>query len=128
MHIVRRKDAKALRGNRSRSHEMITPDNVRSENFLITLVEVEPGGETPPHRHPDVESMYFVIEGTGEVTAGKAKARVGPNTAVHFPTGSTHGIRNVGRRRLRFLSCHAPPYDIERLYETWAKGLMVTGG
>ena len=128
MHIVRRKDAKALRGNRARSYEMITPDNVRAENFLITLVEIEPGGETPPHRHPDVESMYFVIEGTGEVTAGRTTARVRADTAVHFPIGSTHGIRNVGKRPLRFLSCHAPPYDIERLYERWAKGLMVTGG
>ena len=53
---------------------------------------------------------------------------MGPDTAVHFPTGSPHGIRNTGQGRLRFLSCHAPPYDIEQLYESWARGLMVTGG
>lgn len=128
MRTVRQGEAKALRGNRSRSYEMVTPDNVGSENFLITLVEIDPGGETPPHSHPDVESMYFVIEGMGEVTTGAETARVGPDTAVHFPSGSTHGIRNVGKGRLKFLSCHAPPYDIERLYENWAKGLIVTGG
>ncbi len=128
MHVVHQRDAKALRGNRSRSYEMITPDNVGAENFLITLVEIEPGGGTPPHSHPDIESMYFIIQGSGEVTTGKEAARVGPDTAIHFPSGSTHGIRNVGKGPLRLLSCHAPPYDIERLYESWAKGFIVTGG
>src|SRR3989449_5299092 len=63
--------------------------------------------------------MYYILEGRGEVTSGREHKVLGPDTAVYFPAGSTHGIRNVGKARLRYLSCHAPPYEIEDLYRSW---------
>ena len=74
--------------------------------------------------------MYYILEGRGEVTSGHEKKVLGPDTAAYFPAGSTHGIRNVGKGRLRYLSCHAPPYEIEELYKSWKEheGLVMTGG
>lgn len=128
MKIVQVRKAKALQGNRSRSFQLLTPNTVGTENMLITFVEVLPMGTTPPHEHPHVESMYFILEGKGEVISGKQKRLVGPHTAVYFPSGSSHGIRNIGRKKLRYLSCHVPPYDIERLYKQWEGKLLVLGG
>jgi len=128
--VVQRKKAKALKGDRSLSYQLISPSSVGSRKFLITVVEVRPGGSTPLHEHRTVESMYYILEGRGEVLSGRDKRILGPDTAVYFPAGSTHGIRNVGRTRLRYLSCHAPPYEIEELYRSWRahEGLMMTGG
>ncbi len=121
--------AKALKGNRSRSLQLLTPESVGTEHMLVTFVEVLPGGSTPPHTHGrEVESMYFILEGRGEVTSAKEKKVVGPQTAVYFPAGSKHGIRNVGKAKLRYLACHVPPYDIERLYKTWEGALLTLGG
>jgi len=128
--VVQRKKAKALKGDRSLSYQLISPSSVGSRKFLITVVEVRPGGSTPLHEHRTVESMFYILEGRGEVLSGRDKRILGPDTAVYFPAGSTHGIRNVGRTRLRYLSCHAPPYEIEELYRSWRahEGLMMTGG
>ncbi len=124
------RQAKALKGDKSRSYQLINPDNAGSRKFMITLVEIRPGGSTPPHEHRTVESMYYILEGRGEVPTGpRGKGKVvGAKSAVHFPAGSVHGIRNVGRTKLVYLSCHAPPYEIEELYRHWAQGEFVTTG
>lgn len=126
--VVQVRKAKALKGNRSRSFQLLTPDTVGTENMLITFVEMLPKGITPPHEHPHVESMYFILEGRGEAISGRQRKIVVAGAAVYFPSGSSHGIRNVGRTKLRYLSCHVPPYDIERLYKQWEGKLLVLGG
>ena len=129
MKVRRLRQAKALKGNRSRSFQLLTPDTVGTEHMLVTFVEVLPRGSTPPHKHgPDVESMYFIVEGKGEVTSDRERKVVGPSTAIFFPMGAKHGIRNVGRGKLKYLSIHTPPYDIESLYKTWEGALLVLGG
>ncbi len=130
MKVVHRAKAKALKGDRSLSYQLVGPDNVGARRFLITVVHVKPGGRTPPHEHRTVESIYFILEGRAEVSDGKAKRILGPDTAVYFPAGGSHGIRNVGRGRLVYLSCHAPPYEIEELYRSFAREtkLVSTGG
>lgn len=130
MKVVQRRKAKVLKGDKSSSYQVINPENVGSRRFMITVVEVRPGGSTPPHEHPTAESMYYIIEGRGTVPGGKGgKGKsVGPNTAVYFPAGSIHGIRNNGRAKLVYLSCHAPPYEIEDLYRHWQQTDFVTTG
>src|SRR5207237_339736 len=83
------------------STQVITPSNVGSRKFIITVVDIRPGGSTRLHEHRTVESMYYILEGRGEVVSGHEKKILGPDTAVYFPAGSTHGIRNVGKARLR---------------------------
>jgi mannose-6-phosphate isomerase-like protein (cupin superfamily) len=130
MKVVPRTKAKALKGDRSLSYQLVTPANVGSRKFIITVVDIRPGGSTRPHEHRTVESMYYILEGRGEVLSGDEKRVLGADTAVYFPAGSTHGIRNVGRTRLRYLSCHAPPYEIEELYRSFREheSLVMTGG
>src|SRR3989442_13737903 len=119
MKVVHRKGAKGVKGDRSLSYQVISPVNVGSRKFLVTVVDIRPGGSTPVHEHRTVESMYYILEGRGEVTSGREHKVLGPDTAGYFPAGSTHGIRNVGKGRLRYLSFPAAPYEIEGLYRSW---------
>ncbi|MEK6852195.1 MAG: cupin domain-containing protein [Candidatus Thermoplasmatota archaeon] len=131
MKVVRRKTAKGLKGARSVSYQMVGPHSTGARKFLVTVVHVQRGGVTPVHEHATCDSMYYIIEGRGEVSDGKEKKVLGADTAVYFPPGTGHGIRNVGRTRLVYLSCHAPPYEIEELYREWAREaptLLSTGG
>src|SRR3970282_1264085 len=126
--VVQVRKAKALKGNRSRSFQLLTPDTVGTENMLITFVEVLPKGITPLHEHPHVESMYFILEGRGEVISGRQKKIVVAGAGGHFPSGGRHREPEGGRTKLPYLSCHVPPYDIERLYKQWEGKLLVLGG
>ncbi|HEY5539581.1 MAG TPA: hypothetical protein VIL58_08620, partial [Thermoplasmata archaeon] len=63
MRVVRLKDTRALMGNKSRSFHRVGPDSVGARKFLVTLVDVRPGGSAPLHEHRIVESMYFILEG-----------------------------------------------------------------
>src|SRR5437762_12693284 len=109
MKVVPRKKAKALKGDRSLSYQVITPNNVGSRKYIITVVDIRPGGSTRLHEHSTVESMHYILEGRGEVVSGHEQKILGPNTAAYFSAGSTTGTCNVGNARLRYLSCHAPP-------------------
>jgi len=131
MQVVERKKAKGLKGAGSVSYQMVGPHSTGARKFLVTVVHVKPGGVTPVHEHKTCDSMYYILEGRGEVSDGKEKKVLGADTAVYFPPGTGHGIRNVGRTRLVYLSCHAPPYEIEELYREWAREaptLLSTGG
>ncbi len=55
MEVVRRKGAKALKGDKSLSYQLISPGTVGSRKFMITVVDVRPGGSTPVHEHRTVE-------------------------------------------------------------------------
>src|SRR3989442_10459910 len=98
MKIVQRKNAKALKGDKSLSYQVISPSNVGSRKFLITVVEIRPGGSTPVHEHRTVESMYYILEGRGEVTSGHEKKVLGPDTAAYFPQARRTGSATSGRR------------------------------
>ena len=127
--VVQRKKARVLKGYKSLSYQLVGPRK-GSRKILLTVVHVSAGGSTPIHEHRTVDSAYYILEGRGEVSDGKGKRVVGPDTAIFFPAGGSHGIRNLGRRHLVYVSCHAPPYEIEELYRQWARGekLVTTGG
>jgi uncharacterized NAD-dependent epimerase/dehydratase family protein len=50
----------------------------------------------------DLHPEFMIIEGQGTVYIGKEKAatRVERHTAVYIPSGTIHGIRNTGTRKL----------------------------
>jgi quercetin dioxygenase-like cupin family protein len=79
-----------------------------SERMTVGLTEVHPETSMPPHTHSDKEEIIFVIEGYGE-----AIERLEPNTAVVFPIGVPHVVRNKGRNPMRFVFMFNPPNDFK---------------
>lgn len=71
-------------------------------------------GETvrPAHSHPDGEELIYVISGSGKVVVDGEVAKLEPGTAVLFPRGSIHMVRNSGTEELKVICFFAPPADL----------------
>jgi oxalate decarboxylase/phosphoglucose isomerase-like protein (cupin superfamily) len=80
-------------------------DAAASEAFFVIL---EPGEAPPFHVHPDAEQVFFVLEGTAEMTVrepqGDATVRLERGDFVRTPPGLYHAVRNTGGARFTYLS------------------------
>jgi len=56
----------------------------------------KPGEGPPDHVHFSQEEMFFIVEGTYELTIGGETSTVGPGTIVFIPRNVVHRFRNVG--------------------------------
>jgi mannose-6-phosphate isomerase-like protein (cupin superfamily) len=78
-------------------------DKAFADGKTLKLSVVGPHQAThAPHRHPEDE-FFFVLEGKAEFYLDGKTRTVGPNTGLYCPSGSEHGIRNVGDGELRYL-------------------------
>jgi mannose-6-phosphate isomerase-like protein (cupin superfamily) len=82
-------------------------------NQSLAEATLEPGQATQRHYHGEVEEIYFVLDGEGEMELDGDRARVEAGQAIPIPPGARHQIRNVGSRPLRILCCCSPPYRHE---------------
>jgi mannose-6-phosphate isomerase-like protein (cupin superfamily) len=55
-----------------------------------------------PHQHKEDE-FFFVLEGTAEFSLNGKTKEAGPYASFYCPSGSRHGIRNVGDTVLKYL-------------------------
>ena len=61
-----------------------------------------PGGMPhPPHNHVH-EEMFFVQQGTVEVTIAGKSTRLGPGSVAFIHSGDQHGLKNVGNTRAQY--------------------------
>ncbi|MBA3905324.1 MAG: cupin domain-containing protein [Pseudonocardiales bacterium] len=52
-----------------------------------------PAGYAPPrHVHRDADEVFYIVDGTLEVTCGDESWRVGPGSVVFLPRGVPHGF------------------------------------
>ena len=68
----------------------------------------EPGEGPPDHVHFGQEEIFFIIEGTYELTVGDQTATAGPGTIVFIPRTVVHRFRNVGDTTARMLDWSLP--------------------
>jgi len=83
-------------------------------NFEMRKFTIEPGGEIPPHMHPDIEHEQYVIRGEYTVTVDGVEYRVGPGSVIYIPPNTVHSYRNDGVEPAEFL-CIIPRrerYDV----------------
>src|SRR5262245_58533806 len=55
-----------------------------------------PGQGPPDHVHFSQEEMFFIVEGTYELTVGDQTSTVGAGTIVFIPRDVVHRFKNVG--------------------------------
>jgi mannose-6-phosphate isomerase-like protein (cupin superfamily) len=56
----------------------------------------KPGEGPPDHVHFSQEEMFFILEGTYEMTVGDQTSTAGPGTLVFVPRNVVHRFRNIG--------------------------------
>ena len=90
-------------------HEGFT--GVKSDYMTVGLTEVPPETSMTPHTHSDKEEIIFVVQGHGEATVGDSVEKLEPYTAVRFPVGVSHVVKNSSKEVMRFVFCFNPPND-----------------
>jgi quercetin dioxygenase-like cupin family protein len=68
----------------------------------------KPGEGPPDHFHSSQEEIFFVVEGTYELTIGERTSTVGPGTIVFIPRNVVHRFKNVGDTTARMLDWSLP--------------------
>lgn len=114
MKIVNRRDAAVLR---TRHGSEIRPLVDRSTSAIerCSLAEelLPPGHAVRPHFHRELEEVYYILEGTGEMTVGDETAPVGPGDAVYIPRDHNHTLRNTGDTTMRLLLVCGPAFKFD---------------
>jgi quercetin dioxygenase-like cupin family protein len=85
---------------------LINEEEDSAPHFVLRLIEVAPGGNTPQHTHP-YEHENFVVEGQGKVLLEDKWHEIGPGEVIFVPAGTLHQYVNCGKGTLRFL-CAIP--------------------
>src|SRR5262245_39751308 len=62
----------------------------------VIIAAHEPGEGPPDHVHFNQEEMFFIVEGTYELTVGDQTSTAGPGTIVFIPRNVVHRFKNVG--------------------------------
>jgi quercetin dioxygenase-like cupin family protein len=68
----------------------------------------KPGEGPPDHVHFSQEEIFFIVEGTYELTVGGQTSTVGPGTIVFIPRNVVHRFKNVGVTTARMLDWSLP--------------------
>ena len=71
-------------------------------NFAMRIFELEPGKESPFHKHENEHEAY-VLAGSGEIETGDGTAELKEGSALFIPAQENHRFRNTGEDTLRFI-------------------------
>lgn len=81
-----------------------------TDDAAIVAWTVRPGQRISPHVHPTGQDTWTVLAGEGEyqINASGATVRIAAGDVVVAPTGSVHGVLNIGDQALVFVSVVSP--------------------
>ena len=71
-------------------------------NFAMRVFELEPGKESPFHKHEN-EHEALVLGGSGEIETDEGTAKLKEGTAIFIPAQERHRFRNTGEGALSFI-------------------------
>lgn len=90
-------------------HEWISRVGLTAaENLMLVRVTMPAGKGHAFHRHPAMEEIIYVIEGSAEQWVDREKLTLGPGDAAHIPMDVVHGTYNAGSEPLVFLAILSP--------------------
>jgi mannose-6-phosphate isomerase-like protein (cupin superfamily) len=72
---------------------------------------VRPESQQALHSHTDIEQIYVIVQGRGEMIVGDERSMVEAGTLVFIPPGTDHAILNPGDDPLVYVSAASPPFD-----------------
>lgn len=90
-------------------HEWLCrPGLVEAEELLLVRVHMPPGKAHAFHRHPEMEEIIYVLEGTAEQWVDREKRFLTAGQIAHIPKDVVHGTYNAGSGALHFLAILSP--------------------
>ncbi|MCL6621205.1 MAG: cupin domain-containing protein [Syntrophobacterales bacterium] len=107
MHLVTSAEARTFHFLGLAQQTLAGPETGLStvEVWRITL---KPRGESPPYQHPG-ETVWVILQGSGQAVVDGEVAQVGPGTAVSIPAGASRQLVNTGDVELVLLTVRGAP-------------------
>ncbi len=118
MIVLRTGTAPRYRRDGIESFLLVSARTSRSDHLTVTLVEMEAEGFQHPHSHKP-EQMYYILEGSGVMSADGDEQEVEQGDCVFIPSESEHGLRNTSGCTLRYLSAASPSFTQKQCEELW---------
>jgi quercetin dioxygenase-like cupin family protein len=115
--LIRAGEATVLSNSGVTSHQLLFPENSRSERVTVTRVSVVPGAKNPPHRHASSEQIWIALRGKGQLILDNGQVvpfHVGD--LVRFEDNDLHGFENTGEGEFEYLSVTSPPVNFRGAY------------
>lgn len=92
---------------------VVTNQNTGARHCSMCVIEVQPGQTVrPAHSHPNGEEVIYLLSGSGKVYIDGVVEPVKMGSAVLFPQGSIHMLRNSGTSPMKVACFFAPPSDL----------------
>jgi mannose-6-phosphate isomerase-like protein (cupin superfamily) len=90
-------------------------DRTNSEISRCSLAEetLPPGHAVAPHRHREIEEIYYILSGTGVMTVGEQSRQVSSGDAVYISRGQVHSLNNTGSEPIKLLLVCGPAFFYE---------------
>lgn len=70
----------------------------------FAFAQLKPGEEVELHKHEGECEYYYIISGTGIYNDNGCTTEINPGTVTYTPSGSSHGIKNIGNGFLEFIA------------------------
>ncbi|MGE3803725.1 MAG: cupin domain-containing protein [Gemmataceae bacterium] len=84
------------------------PDLVEAEKLLLVRVHIPPGLGHAFHRHPEMEELIYVLDGTCEQWVDREQKILKAGDVAHIPMDMVHGSYNIGSETLHLLAILSP--------------------
>ena len=76
--------------------------------IAVLMAWHKPGEGPPDHVHFNHDEIFFIVEGTYELTVGDQTSLAGPSTIVFIPRNVVHRFKNIGETTACMLDWSLP--------------------
>jgi quercetin dioxygenase-like cupin family protein len=83
---------------------LIRQGDAASDLIYMNDAYVEPGQVVPAHEHLDMEEVFYVVSGQGEMQVGGEAAALQAGDRVIVPPRTAHVLVNTGTTRLHLIT------------------------
>ncbi len=70
---------------------------------MLNWAKIAPGQGFNPHYHEDMQEVFIIVSGTGEMTIGGERETLERGDTVLVSAGQVHEMRNTGSQDLEYL-------------------------
>jgi mannose-6-phosphate isomerase-like protein (cupin superfamily) len=117
MIVTNRKNTKFGKYDGFSTNLLIGEINSGSKEISIQITDVEPNGMQFLHSHRQ-EQCYYIISGSGLIIIDDLSKEVHEGDAIFIPSNSTHGIKNIRKTNLTYLTANQP-FGKQKESEIW---------
>ncbi len=80
------------------------PEELNGKGRLFSLITLKPGCSIGFHIHDKDAELFYMIKGTAEYNDNGTPVEVGAGDVMICPTGTGHGIRNIGEETVELVA------------------------